>query len=156
MISMTFKRSDEDRILFADEVFNSMFEIEWFQDPKIQEACLKIDKVEYIDGDYFKHPILGGFPARSLSTGLKTVILAIKFDLKDYKVLSSFIGDNCWQFLKYVPKDKEVLIVNNSFLPFDAFDNGLEIYLTEFNKTVNTFRDYALSKSKYGLSIGEV
>lgn len=155
MISMTFKDVDLKNTIRPDIVFKNNFKLEWFQDKVIQEACLKIDKVEYIDGDYFKHPILGGFPARSLSSGLKTIILALKFDLQSRGIRSSSFGDNCWQFLKYVPKDKDVLIINNSFLPFDAFDNGLEIYLTEFDKTVNNFRDYARYKAMYGASIGE-
>lgn len=60
--------------------------------------------------------MIGGHSHNELATGTKVLLTLLNDDISpDFYLRSSYIGDNCWKYLQFMPIDKDVLIYGNSF-----------------------------------------
>lgn len=95
---------------------------EWFDDPRVEDIVLTIDKTRHIKGNVFESPVLGTITFDQLSGGAKSTILAL-MGTEPYIFPISRFGDNCWEVIhKYCGKDKLVLFFDDNV---PEFDNGV-------------------------------
>lgn len=130
----------EGQIKRPDHYFDRNYLPEWFEDPFVQEICLRIDKTVVHSAYQMENPIFGAVNCTVLSTGCKNTILAYKTD----KIIpATHMGDNCAPLLVEISKQKELVITLEYLMDFsDIADFKAEIMNT--NKIVSSVQDYVL------------
>ncbi len=141
MIKVTFKEIKEV-LKDIDRYFELNKDNSWFEDPIVKDICLNIGNMEHIVDNYFKHKTFGGVTSEILPTGAKTLILLLKYNNFKVPVATSRMGDNCWEYLKYLPEDKDIYLYGNSTPPMNLDEYNLNFYIEELDITVSTFKDY--------------
>lgn len=99
MLTVRFSKPEQSELIdLPMKLFNFVYDDKWFEDTLVQEMIKNIDKSEYLEGNLFKNPIFDYVRAEELSTGVKTLILGLKYDTDKYYQLSN-LGDNCYKEL---------------------------------------------------------
>ena len=93
---------------WSSDYFDVRYKQEWFDDEFVKYIVKEIDDSDAIGGDVIKSPVLGTIPPRELSTGCKTLISIYKTD--EYIFSGEKLGDNCWNVLFKICKDKDVTL----------------------------------------------
>lgn len=96
----------------------------WFDDKRVEDIVLSIDKTQHVKGNIFESPYLGTISFDQLSGGAKSTILAVMGN-KPYIIPVSKFGDNCWPMLHKYCKDKLVILFDNN-LP--QFEDGIPTF----------------------------
>lgn len=139
MLNIWFGFGDlfDRRIHDVSGYFDGVYEQNWFSSDLAREIVKGIDNTEYIDGEYFQSPVLGGIPPRDLSSGCKGVLLALNED--DIILSGERFGDNCCEWLLEVAKLKDVTISLNHIMDFKE---PFSIRILNTNRVVTNSKDY--------------
>ena len=116
--------------------FNEEYDASWMESELAREIVKGVDLTEYIDGDYFKSPVFGGIPARSLSTGCKALLVLLNID--DIVMSGERMGDNCLEYVLKIAEIKDIWISMHHWMPFpEPFNimlDDLGIFVTSLNE----------------------
>lgn len=150
MITAVFtKPKDSNTIIWNHDIlFDNVYEDEWFTDPLVQEMARTIDRAEYFDGNMFKTDIFGYVPATNLSTGFKTLVLALKYDTGDRLLKFSAMGDNCFPFLDKIKNLCNARFYADFIIPIE--DGMCEIYSEESGRMIDNRIAFVEECVKYG------
>lgn len=96
--------------------FNEAYEQEWMDSELVREIVNGVDLTEYVDGDYFRSPVFGGIPARSLSTGCKALLVLLNID--DIVMSGERMGDNCLGYVLKIAELKDIYVSMHHWMPF--------------------------------------
>ena len=100
---------DSKQLLFdIDALFTISYANEWFKDPQVISIATEVDNVNHVKDNLFECKQYGTFGPENLSAGAKSLILALKADLKGYYFKLSSLGDNCYSILSKIGKMKNV------------------------------------------------
>lgn len=125
-------------VKFPDSCFDNTFEDEWFDDSFVKSMVLDVDKTEVISAYNMISPVLGGINYKSLSTGVKNLILAYK---TDYIIDASYCGDNCAKWLLKIAEMKDLTITLYNIMGFDC---DFTAKILNNGKITNTYKDYVI------------
>lgn len=137
MLNIHFGELDGE-VKFPDSYFDNTFEDEWFDDPFVKSMVLSIDKTEVISAYNMISPVLGGINYKSLSTGVKNLILAYKTDCI---IDASYCGDNCAKWLLKIAEMKDLVIVLYNIMGFEC---DFTAKILNNNKIIHTYKDYVI------------
>lgn len=146
MIYVNFPKyiKDEDIIWNPDSMFRNVYQNEWFNDPLVLKMIEDIDHSKHLLDDVFMHEDFGAITAQNLSGGVKTLILLLKYNLGDKRVLMSHLGDNCFKYLKYISNIKDIRLVGNCLIA--SKDGEVSYYLENVGREVDNVVDYIINR----------
>ena len=140
MLHMIF--GEHENVCYGPTWFKYTYEIEWFQDPFIQEMILEIDNSKYLTGGVIDSPVLGPIPPERLSGGLMTLIMI--YEMPDKLFDATSCGPNCAQMLLEIGKRKEVTVNLKYFMPMEGLE-PFEIEIVNTKKIVKNDYDYTIA-----------
>lgn len=123
---------DVDRVsVFGDsyepvsqDCFDASYEEDWFNDDVVKQIIKDIDNTEVVGWQMMMSPVLGPIPPERLSTGAKTLIMLHKFD--DFITSGERLGDNCWNWVFKLSKDKDIILPLNHTIPIQSLPEKVE------------------------------
>lgn len=145
MLKVTFKHPNRDEIIISpDDTFSLCDYNEWLNDSRVELLLKSIDdsKILNVSGrNFIDSSMLGIIVPEEISTGVKCIILALKDDEEDRFFKSSSMGDNCFQYLFDISRNKDIKLYINSYF---------RIFPKEFWKNFDwdTFEAYNIDNGK--------
>lgn len=126
--------------------FKYDYDLNWFQDPFVQEMLEDIDKSFYKAGSVIESDVLGPIPPERLSGGLQTLIMI--YEMPDKVFDATSCGPNCAKWLVEIGKRKDVTVNLQYFMSFDGLE-PFEAEILNAKKVVKTAEDFALTSLDY-------
>lgn len=133
----------ENRISNPKTYFDLTFKTSWFEDDLVKEMVLDVDKSKVISANNIISPVLGGINYKSLSGGVKNLILAYK---QDRPIDASFCGDNCAKWLLEIGKIKDISIELHHIM---VFPNDIEAIMLNSGHKVSNYKEYLYEAVDY-------
>jgi hypothetical protein len=126
----------------VDTLFDSIYELEWFKDPLVQEMIVDVDDSEYRGGNVVYDYLGEAMPFEGLSGGLKTLIMLYK--IPNMLIDGNVMGDNCGPWLVKIGKKVECYITLGYDLMFGSITSyePFECEIINLNFITKTFVDY--------------
>lgn len=119
--------------------FDSVYEVEWFEDDFVKRICKEIDDTDVYSAYQMNNPIWGPTNCSLLSTSAKNLILAYKTNEIIY---ATCMGDNCSSLLLEIAEHKDLTIVLEHIL---RFNRDFIAHFLNNNVTVTTNKDYVFT-----------
>ena len=137
---------EDERALYGPVWFKYNYEIEWFQDPLVQEMIIDVDKSRYIAGEYIESEVLGPISPLNLSGGVKTLISIYKNPELIFDATSC--GENCARWIIEIGKRNDVTINLKYLMRLKEFE-PFEILIENDGEFVKTNKEYVREAIKY-------
>ena len=99
----------EGAVYHPPTYFDNQYNDEWITDPLTIEMIKDVDKSDVVGPHLIESPVLGPIPVKSISGGVKTLIL-LAFDESGKVFNASACGDNCAKFILKLAKERDVTI----------------------------------------------
>lgn len=131
MLKIYFGEMEE--VCYGPLWFKYSFDLEWFQDPFVQEMIMDVDKSRYIAGGVIESSVLGPIPPEKLSGGVQTLIMIDKMPQKIFDATSC--GPNCAKWLIEIGKRKDVSVNLRYVMSFDEME-PFEIEILQLFKEI--------------------
>ena len=128
---------EDERALYGPVWFKYNYEIEWFQDPLVQEMIIDVDKSRYIAGEYIESEVLGPISPLNLSGGVKTLISIYKNP--DLIFDATSCGGNCAKWLQKIGELQDVTVNLNYLM---RFKDPFEAEICNENKIIHSYNEY--------------
>lgn len=117
MLYLQYNTPLECKLRNPGGTFDSLYDNSWFDDTIVIEMIKDVDGVRHIFDDIFEHEVFGKFLATKLSGGVKTLILAYFGVLTEKAYPLSWLGDNCYRWLKTISDKRDVLWDGDCMVP---------------------------------------
>lgn len=141
MLITYFGRIDENKVANYENnpglYFDDFAKEEWFKDKWTKDVIERIDDSTCYDMYNIKSKVLGGINYEQLSSGAKTLIAA-KFC--DIIFNANRIGDNCWEMLFELSKERDIYI-SQTYTP----KHGIKVFdaiVVNTMQKVNSYSGY--------------
>ena len=109
--------------------FDNQYQDKWITDPLTVEMIKDIDNSDVVSTHMIESPILGPIPVRSISGGVKTLIL-FRFDESGKVFNASACGDNCAKWILRIAENKDLTINLRHVMDFGDGEFEVEILNT--------------------------
>ena len=109
--------------------FDNQYRDEWITDPFSVEMIKDIDKSDVVGPHLIESPVLGPIPPKTLSGGVKTLIL-FRFDESGKVFNASACGNNCAKWILRIAEMKDLTINLRHVMDFGDIDFDAEILNT--------------------------
>ena len=144
-ITLADKQTMEDKygeqfIRNSDAYFAFNHNPEWLEDPLVKEMILDVDKSVVLSKHCIQSPVLGQIPPRTLSQGVKTLILMLKEP--DLIFTASSCGDNCAKWILEIGKRQDLHIGLGYIMKFGLHDDPVDAIITNDGSHVKTYTEY--------------
>ena len=101
----------EGAVYHPPTFFDNQYKDEWITDPLTIEMIKDVDKSDVVGPHLIESPVLGPIPVKSISGGVKTLIL-LAFDESGKVFNASACGDNCAKWiLRRFPRRKTLQLI---------------------------------------------
>lgn len=117
MLYLQYNTPLESKLRNPDGTFDSLYDNSWFNNTTVIEMIEDVDGVQHIFDDIFEHKVFGKFLATKLSGGVKTLILAYLGVLTEKAYPLSWLGDNCYRWLKVISDKRDMTWDGDCMVP---------------------------------------
>lgn len=117
--------------------FDNQYEGAWITTPFAKEIIKDIDKSVVLGEQVISSPVLGSISVRSLSGGVKTLLLVENLPKRVFN--ASTCGDNCAKWLLKIGEEKDVTINLRHMMNFGKGD--FTIYVKNNRKIVHNMAE---------------
>lgn len=108
MLSIYFGDGLDDVVMNPDVFFDNQYEPSWLMQELSKKMILDVDKSEVISEYCIMSPVLGQIPPKTLSGGVKTLMLME--NRPDKIVNASYCGNNCAKWIQEIGRRHDVTI----------------------------------------------
>lgn len=119
----------EGAVYHPPTYFDNQYKDEWITDPLTIEMIKDVDKSDVVGPHLIESPVLGPIPVKSISGGVKTLIL-LAFDESGKVFNASACGDNCAKWILMISKEKDITINLRHVMDFGTESFEAEILNT--------------------------
>lgn len=96
--------------------FDNTYQDKWITDDFAVEMIKKIDCSDVVDSGVIKNAVLGSFPPKQLSGGVKTLILIYNEPNKIFN--ASNCGDNCAKYILKIAEKRDITVCLHHAMDF--------------------------------------
>lgn len=118
--------------------FDAEYEPEWITEDLVKEMIKDVDKSEVIAGEYILSPVLGPIPPKSLSRGVKTLIMASHDSSRIYNLTSC--GDNCAKWVIKLAENRDINMRLGHYMDFSDVSN-FKVQLMATGEIITNYDD---------------
>lgn len=147
MLYLQYNTPEVDRLRNPGGTFNSLYEKSWFENPTVVKIAEGVDGVKHVMEDIFEHETFGKFLATQLSGGAKILILAYLGILPDKAYPLSWLGDNCYEWLKVIPEEQDITFDADCMIP--PFCSYVNFTIKATGEVIDSERKYFWGYNKY-------
>lgn len=120
----------QDAIFHPPTYFDNTYDDSWITDPLSVEMIRDVDKSEVVGPNLIQSPVLGPISNKSLSGGVKTLML-LKFDETGKVFNASACGNNCAKWILKIAESKDLTINLRHIMDFGSGEFNIKVLNTD-------------------------
>ncbi len=135
----------EDAIYYPPVYFDNQYADEWITDEFAKRMILDVDKSEVISANLIQSPVMGAMFPKSLSGGVKTLLL-MKYDRDGNVFNASACGDNCAKWILEMSRCEDLTINLRHTMDFGE---EFEAYILNTGEMVHNMKEFICVAAEY-------
>ena len=147
MLYLQYNTPEVDRLRNPGGTFNSLYEKSWFENPTVVKIAEGVDGVKHVMEDILNMRHLVSSQQLSCQEGAKILILAYLGILPDKAYPLSWLGDNCYEWLKVIPEKQDITFDADCMVP--PFCSYVNFTIKATGEVIGSERKYFWGYNKY-------